>query len=69
MTIGELNFPKGWDVGRVKRLINHYVSMSDEEIATEDEDAMEDGDGRTVIVVPNELLPAIRQFLADHEMV
>lgn len=69
MTIGELNFPKGWDVGRVKRLINHYVSMSDEEIATEDEDAMKDGDGRTVIVVPNELLPAIRQLLADHEMV
>jgi hypothetical protein len=65
--MSESDFPKGWDESRVRRLIHHYEAMSDEEIAAEDEDAMKDRDGQTVIAVPDELLPAIRQLIADHE--
>jgi hypothetical protein len=32
-------FPSGWDEARVKRLIDHYENMSDDEIIAEDEAA------------------------------
>ena len=38
--------------------------MSEEELAEEDEAAVEEKRGQTVITVPEELLPAIRRLLA-----
>jgi hypothetical protein len=55
-------FPAGWDEDRIKRVIAHYEETTDEELAAEDDAA--DGEGETVICVPSELLPAIRQLLA-----
>jgi hypothetical protein len=60
-------FPAGWDAERVKQLIDHYEEMSEDELVAEDEAAVEDRDGQTVITVPDELLPAIRQLLASHK--
>jgi hypothetical protein len=57
-------FPPGWDEERVKRLIAHYESLSDEEQVAEDEAAVSEQEGQTVITVPATLLPAIRQLLA-----
>jgi hypothetical protein len=37
------HFPAGWDEARVKRLIDHYESMTDEEIIAEDEGARKAG--------------------------
>ena len=59
-------FPAGWDADRVQRLIAHYDGMSDDELAAEDDAATEDHPGHTVITVPSELLPAIRQLLSGH---
>ena len=64
--MNEPKFPKGWDADRVKRLIDHYEGLSEAELAAEDDEAMEDRDGQTVITVPEELLPAIRQLIANH---
>lgn len=64
--MSESKFPAGWDAERVKRLIDHYEGMSEEEQVEEDEAAVEEKDGQTVITVPEELLPAIRQLLAGH---
>ena len=64
--MSESKFPKGWDAGRVKSLIDHYEGLSEDEMVSEDEEAMEDRDGQTVITVPDELLPAIRQLIASH---
>lgn len=61
------HFPAGWDADRVQRLIDHYDGLSDDELAAEDEAATEDRTGHTVITVPSELLPAIRQLLAGHK--
>jgi hypothetical protein len=33
------NLPKGWDAERVQRLIDHYESMSEDELVAEDEAA------------------------------
>jgi hypothetical protein len=60
-------FPPGWDAERAKRLIDHYDNVSEDELAAEDDAAAEEQDGRTVIAVPDSLLPAIRQLLATHK--
>jgi hypothetical protein len=57
-------FPPGWDEERVKRLIAHYDAVTDEEQIAEDEAAVSEQQGQTVITVPDALLPAIRHLLA-----
>lgn len=59
-------FPAGWDAARVQRLIEHDEALSDAEQMAEDEAAAEQK-GQTVVTVPDELLPAIRQLLASHK--
>lgn len=65
--MSESRFPAGWDEERVKRLLRHYESMSEEEQVAEDEAAISEGLGQTVITVPTALLPAIRQLLAEYD--
>lgn len=64
--MSEPRFPTGWDAARVERLIDHYESLSEEEQVEEDETAAEDQNGQVVVTVPAELLPAIRQLIAEH---
>jgi hypothetical protein len=59
------HFPPGWDEERAKRLIAHYESLTDEEQVAEDEAAVSEQVGQAVIMVPQTLLPAIRQLLAN----
>jgi hypothetical protein len=58
------NFPPGWDEQRVKRLLAHHETLTEEEQVAEDEAAVSEQKGQTVITVPETLLPAIRQLLA-----
>lgn len=58
-------FPEGWDEGRVAELIAHYEGQSDEEAVAEDEAAMSEP-GRTVMEVPTDLVPAVRDLIANH---
>lgn len=60
----EQKFPPGWDEARVKAVIAHYDSLTDEELAAEDEAAFEDPE-MTVMLVPNALVPAVRKLLAE----
>jgi hypothetical protein len=60
----EQKFPPGWDAQRVQRLIAHYDALDEESQVAEDEAAQE-APGQTVVVVPCELAPAIRQMLAE----
>jgi hypothetical protein len=60
-------FPPGWDAERVQRLIDHYESLSEDEQVAEDEAAVGPKPGQSVVTVPDELLPAIRQLLASHK--
>lgn len=64
--MSETKFPAGWDAARVQRLIDEHERLSDDELAAEDDAATEARPGQTVITVPDELLPAIRQLLAHH---
>ena len=58
-------FPPGWDEERVRRVINYYESQTEDEAVAEDEAALEDP-GQTVMLIPNELVPAVRELLAKH---
>jgi hypothetical protein len=60
-------FPPGWDSERVKRLVDHYEGLTEEELAAEDDAAAQEQADQAVITVPRELLPAIRQLLAGHK--
>ncbi|MBI5506574.1 MAG: hypothetical protein HY899_17420 [Deltaproteobacteria bacterium] len=58
-------FPPGWDEQRVRRVIVHYESQSEDEAVAEDEAAFEAA-GQTVMEVPTELVPSIRELIAKH---
>ncbi len=58
--------PPGWDAERVKRVLAHYESQSEEQAVAEDEAAFETL-GQTVMEVPMEIVPAIRQLIAKHK--
>lgn len=55
-------FPPGWDEARVRRLIAHYEQMDDEAMTAEDEAAQE-AEGQTLMVVPTELVSAVRELI------
>jgi hypothetical protein len=59
-------FPPGWDAERVRKVLDHYESQSEEEALAEDEAAYEDT-GQTVMKVPAELVPTVRELIAKHK--
>ena len=62
----QTRFPPGWDEARVQRVLDHYDLQSDEEALAEDEASFE-ATTHTTMEVPVELVPAVRQLLAEHE--
>jgi len=59
-------FPPGWDEGRVSRVLSHYESQTEEEAVAEDEAALEGMTG-TVMEVPTELVPKVRELIAKYK--
>lgn len=59
-------FPAGWNEERVRQVLAHYEEQTEEEAVAEDEAVFED-QTQTVIEVPNELVPAIRELIAKHQ--
>ena len=56
-------YPAGWDETRVKRVLAHYEQQSDDEAVAEDEAAYE-ATTHTLIEVPVDLVPAVRELIA-----
>lgn len=66
--MSESRFPTGWDAERVKRLIDYYEGLSeDEEVAEDEAGITAEREGQAVIAVPDELLPEIRRLLAAYQ--
>jgi hypothetical protein len=59
-------FPPGWDEERVQRVMKHYESQSEAEAVAEDEAAFE-SPVETVMSVPTELVPEVRELIACHK--
>jgi hypothetical protein len=56
-------FPPGWDEERVRKVLAHYEEQTEDEAVAEDEAAFE-AKGQTVMEVPNDLVPIVRQLIA-----
>ncbi|MBM4123504.1 MAG: hypothetical protein FJ246_00885 [Nitrospira sp.] len=56
-------FPPGWDEARVCRVLAHYEEQTEEEAVAEDEAAVEDK-SQTVMEIPSDLVPAVRELIA-----
>lgn len=59
-------FPPGWDEARVRRILAHYEIQTEAEAVAEDEAAAEDKT-QTVMEVPTELVPAVRELIAKRQ--
>ena len=59
-------FPSGWDEERVRQVLAHYEEQSEDEAMAEDEAAFEDST-QTVMEVPIDLVPAVRELIAKHQ--
>lgn len=56
-------FPKDWDVSRVRDVLRHYEEQTEDEAVAEDEAAYEAPEF-TVMQVPVDLVPAVRELIA-----
>jgi len=56
-------FPPGWDEKRVKEVLAHYETQTEDEAVAEDEAAYEDS-SQTFMEVPNDLVPKVRELIA-----
>jgi hypothetical protein len=62
---GSGKYPPGWDEARVRRVLEHYESQTDEEGVAEDEAAFE-GTNDTTMIVPSDLVPVVRKLISEH---
>jgi hypothetical protein len=62
----ENSFPPGWNSKRVNNVLAHYETQTEDDALAEDEAAFE-MNGQTMMEVPSELVPAIRELLAKHK--
>ena len=58
-------YPHGWDVARIKKVLDYYENQTDEEAAAEIEEAM-NSPHLTAMQIPVNLVPAVRRLLARH---
>ena len=56
-------FPEGRDEERVRRMLEHYENLTEAEAVAEDEASFEDRT-QTVMEVPVDLVPAVREVIA-----
>jgi len=57
-------FPPGWDGQRVRRVLEHYESQTEEKAVAEDEAGIAKS---TVMDIPVELVPTVRELIAKHK--
>jgi hypothetical protein len=62
--MSQTNFPDGWDAGKVQRVLAHYSEQTEEEALAEDEAGIESSE--TVMNVPHDLVPKVRELIARH---
>ena len=60
----KVNLPEGWDEEKVRRLVAHYEQQSEEDALIEDEAGVESSE--TVMSVPRDLVPKVRELIAKH---
>lgn len=60
--MSQSKFPTGWDEEKVRRVLAHYEEQTDEDTLLEDEAGIEPSE--TVMNVPHDLVPKVRELIA-----
>jgi hypothetical protein len=60
--MSQTQFPAGWDEEKVRRVLAHYEEQSEDDALLEDEAGMEPSE--TVMNVPHDLVPEVRELIA-----
>ncbi len=55
-------FPTGWDEHKVRRVLDHYENQSEDDAVAEDEAGVQPSE--TVMNIPHELVPKVRELIA-----
>jgi hypothetical protein len=58
-------FPANWDEQQVRRVLAHYQKQTEEEALAEDEAGIQPSD--TVMNIPRELVPKVRELIAKRQ--
>ncbi len=59
-------FPPGWNESRVRQVLAYYEEQTEEEALAEDEAVFED-QAQTMMEIPKDLVPAVRELIAKHK--
>jgi len=62
------SFPVGWNENRVRKVLEHYESQTNEQAVAEDE-ADFTNHPETVISVPVDLVPAVRELIGKRQSI
>jgi hypothetical protein len=60
--MSDSKLPKGWNEGKVRRVLAHYEKQTEEDAVLEDEAGV--GASETVMTVPRDLVPKVRELIA-----
>jgi hypothetical protein len=63
--MSETKFPADWDEQRVRRVLAHYKAQTEEDALVEDESGIQPSD--TVMNIPHELVPKVRELIAKRQ--
>lgn len=58
-------FPKGWDEARVREVLRHYETQTEDEAVAENEAGYE-AQTESMVAVPVQLVPVVRGLIAKH---
>lgn len=59
-------YPAGWNQARVRAVLEYYEHQTEEEAAAEHEAALS-RPGETLMTVPTEIVPAVRELISRYE--
>lgn len=61
----QTKFPEGWNEDRVRKVLAFYGEQTEEEAVAEDEAGVETSE--TVMSIPRELVPVVRELIAKRQ--
>ena len=65
MTTGKGKFPPDWDEKKVLRVLAHYEEQTEQDALAEDEAGVQPAE--TVMNIPHELVPKVRELIAKRQ--
>lgn len=65
--MSDQKLPQGWNESRIRRVLDHYESQTDETAAAEDQAGFE-STTHTAMEAPVELVPEVRDLIAKRRV-